>query len=541
VNLVRFKTMTNPSDDLQQRLGETERSLIDERAERDQAQRKAARLAEDVQVWRRRAEERAERIVQLEEERDRLRTARGWLWSKAGRIRTTRVKAAVLPVESAASVASTRRLPPSIPGVSIASNVTGSIAAILAEGNVRDLASRSWDAADIIVADPSTMSSDEHSSLASWLSLSSRPPTVVVAADPRSWKEADLVICSRVEECVGGYVPPPIDTTAADFTGDSTADVERLAGDAGIEVVLGDDGSPIGVVGKLGRDTTHTLTQIAARGIPVGDTPEAVRADGAGQLARRWAWRERDPAVLLSELLDRVGVRYTSLSPRVAGVLISNRPIDLIRAIGGFASQEYPDKELVVGCHGIETEPVERFLEENHADLPVQVLSFASALSLGSCLNAAIEATSAPVVAKIDDDDHYGPAYLTDAVNAMRYSGALVIGKAAQFTYVQSVDRTVLRRADSEETFVDGTLTGATLVFRRHVWEAVGFPDRPRKVDVYFLDGVRAAGYSVYANSRWEFVYLRRASGHTWQADDSVFLSGSQPAWDGWNPSRADL
>ncbi len=99
--------------------------------------------------------------------------------------------------------------------------------------------------------------------------------------------------------------------------------------------------------------------------------------------------------------------------------------------------------------------------------------------------------------------------------------------------------RTVVRRAGTEETFVDGTLTGATLVFERSMWDEVRFPDRPRMIDIHFLRGVRAAGGSVYANSRWEFVYRRGEGGHTWDADDDVFLRGSEPAWEGWHPDRA--
>ena len=88
---------------------------------------------------------------------------------------------------------------------------------------------------------------------------------------------------------------------------------------------------------------------------------------------------------------------------------------------------------------------------------------------------------------------------------------------------------------------MDGVLTGASLVFERAVWDAVRFPDRPRMVDVHFLAGARAAGARVYAASRWEFVYRRTVSGHTWEVDDEQFLAGSEPAWAGWDPHRCIL
>jgi hypothetical protein len=88
---------------------------------------------------------------------------------------------------------------------------------------------------------------------------------------------------------------------------------------------------------------------------------------------------------------------------------------------------------------------------------------------------------------------------------------------------------------------IDGSPNGATLVFRRSVWEEVGFPHRPRQVDTGFLRAARSVGATVYAGSRWEFCYVRKPEGHTWEADDSVFLTGSEPAWDGFRPERVEV
>ena len=154
--------------------------------------------------------------------------------------------------------------------------------------------------------------------------------------------------------------------------------------------------------------------------------------------------------------------------------------------------------------------------------------------------NTAAEATSAGVLAKIDDDDYYGPGFLTDAVDALRYSRAEIVGKSAHFTYVQGSDVTVLRRSDDEERFVNGAVAGGSMVFRRRIWEDVRFPVKPRRVDALFLRGARAIGARVFANTRWDFVYTRRAADQTWRADDDVFLANTLPAWEGHHPERSD-
>ena len=168
-------------------------------------------------------------------------------------------------------------------------------------------------------------------------------------------------------------------------------------------------------------------------------------------------------------------------------------------------------------------------------------IEFDATESLGRCLNAAIETTGAAVVAKIDDDDHYGPGYLDDAVQAMKYAGAPLVGKGATFTYLEGRDETILRRPAIRERFYDGSPTGASLVFERHLWEQVAFPHRTLGEDLAFVRGAKILGVRPYATSPWEFVYHRAIAGNTWDAIDEVFLEGSVPAWVGNHPERADL
>jgi hypothetical protein len=253
---------------------------------------------------------------------------------------------------------------------------------------------------------------------------------------------------------------------------------------------------------------------------------------------RRQAFRHRAPWVLAHQFLDEVGVFHPSPEPIVAGLLVSMRPDDLRSAIERFGAQDYPTKELVVVCHGFDSSSALSELESH--DMQYTLLQASSSDLLGDCLNLAAAATSASVLSKIDDDDHYGPGFLTDAVDALGYAQADIVGKSTQFTYVQSADLTVLRHPGSEEMFVPGAVAGGSLVFHRRVWEDVGFPSRPRRVDALFLRGARARGASVYANSRWDFVYNRRSTDQTWRADDNVFLAGSEAAWDGNHPTYAD-
>lgn len=74
------------------------------------------------------------------------------------------------------------------------------------------------------------------------------------------------------------------------------------------------------------------------------------------------------------------------------------------------------------------------------------------------------------------------------------------------------------------------------MVFRRSLWEDVKFPHRPRFVDLVFTRAARLQGANVYANSRWEFCYVRSGGGHTWDAAPATLKAGAAEAFSGFKP-----
>jgi hypothetical protein len=236
-----------------------------------------------------------------------------------------------------------------------------------------------------------------------------------------------------------------------------------------------------------------------------------------------------------------MGFAHRGALPPLTGVLVSNRPHSVVSAIEQFSQQTYGELSLVVGCHGFSAEAVAEVVEEISDRIPVTVLEFDSSYTLGKCLNAAIGSSTGAVIAKIDDDDHYGPGYLEDSVQAMLYSGSPLVGKLDCFVYLESEDTTYRRRPTESEFYVNGFLLGPSMVFKRSLWEAVSFSDRSVGEDTAFQTGAANLGAESYAASRWEFVYRRSVHGNTWSTDDKSFTLGSMIAWAGDEPSRSDL
>lgn len=505
-----------------------EQELRDERARRRDAERRLEDLTEKAAEWRRRAEERTDRINRmLEQEASKSAVLRRWVRAIRGNVPAETERESQARAESITAL--DRNPWPRVKSVMVVSAVTdrGQLLALEAFDHrpVDTSDDGDLDRADFIVVDPvawAGLSESTRSKVTRWAGQPGRQPIVFWASDypeASEWLPSGPVTMlaseSRVARRLGaafspGSFDPARHSPLVGPTADATLDLARFV-EPDLEAI-----------------------ENAASGLGFTADP------GSGAAARRWAYRNHAPWVRAMQLMGSAGISSRNPVPAVGAILVSRRPAAVPASMRAILGQTHRPTELVVGVHGAGVTPeMERISAE--ADVPVTLLSLSGDLTFGECLNVAASHTTSPLLAKIDDDDHYGPAHLEDSFHALCYSGADIVGKGSHYTYVAGKDTTVLRRPGQEEMFIDGSPNGATLVFRRSVWDEVGFPHRPRHVDTGFLRAARSLGALVYSGSRWEFCYVRGGEGHTWDAEDEVFLAGSEPAWDGFDTGRVEV
>jgi hypothetical protein len=195
------------------------------------------------------------------------------------------------------------------------------------------------------------------------------------------------------------------------------------------------------------------------------------------------------------------------------------------------------DLEVVVGLHGIDGAGAARSLIAE-LGLTGEVLQMDGDWPLGRCMNAALDRVSAPLWAKFDDDDVYGPHHLLDSMIVLDATGADLVGKAVAYVHLESTGETFLYRQGAEDAW-DQFVFGATFVGTRALWDTVAFPHRHARIDSVFLTAARRIGARVYSTTRDEYMVVRRReAGHTWGADPDLFRSASTPAWQGRQPDR---
>jgi len=227
-------------------------------------------------------------------------------------------------------------------------------------------------------------------------------------------------------------------------------------------------------------------------------------------------------------------LRGDSEFPLVSVLMATMRPRFLAWALDSVAKQTYPRVELVLALHGDGFDDAERVLAR--FPRPVATLRIATSRTLGAALNAATNAASGHLLAKMDDDDFYDPEHIWDLVLARAYSGANLVAKGLEYVYMASSDRTVYRRERGGERYWTRPLPGGTmLISRRALARAGGWRDIPSGVDVALLSDALRSGARIYRASGIGCVLVRHGDRHTWsdnEATAAIFAKADR-VWDG--------
>lgn len=248
--------------------------------------------------------------------------------------------------------------------------------------------------------------------------------------------------------------------------------------------------------------------------------------DRKGHQLRRAVARSQGQRAQASSMLAGLGLAPDAAAPTVSAVVPTNRSHQLDNILANIGCQVYPRVELVLVLHGIEA-PAD--LERRAAEAGVQhlvVVTADPATTLGTCMNLGVDAAGGEFIAKMDDDNIYGPEFISDLVDAADMSGAEIVGKWAHYVWLRSIDAVVLRYPDSEHRF-ERRIQGGSMLFAGDLVRDLRFSDIPRAVDSDILDRARAAGSEIYSADRFNFVSVRESDPHqhTWTVADVTFFT----------------
>jgi hypothetical protein len=277
---------------------------------------------------------------------------------------------------------------------------------------------------------------------------------------------------------------------------------------------------------------------VAVLGEPA-DLDDALRREERSIRMRRASLRACSMSAWRASLAAREGLQV-GVRRNLSVLLATMRPERLEFALRQVARQRGLDAlELVLVTHGFEAaaESLERFRSSaSHIDLvPVPV---PPETAFGDVLNRGLVRASGDLVAKMDDDDWYGPDFLADLVLAKQYSGADLVGSSSEFTYVAPLSVTA-RRGDPSEVYRPWVAGGTLMLERSFLRGLGGFRSTRQAVDASVLRAVRAVGGVTYRTHGLGYVLRRERQGHTWDPGVEYFVEASRAPWQwpGFAPS----
>jgi hypothetical protein len=279
---------------------------------------------------------------------------------------------------------------------------------------------------------------------------------------------------------------------------------------------------------RVDTDTRPRLAdQLAAAGVPLlrdGDT-----VDLTDPVAR-----EEHSIVVRRAALDAAGGRARS-GPPVSILLATRRPEMLDHALAQVARQRGAELELVLAGHGFAPDPGR--VRELLGAVPFELVPQPADSLFGRVLAEASAVAGGEVLLKMDDDDWYGPEVVADLLRARAYSGAPVVGSAAEYVYLSDRDVTVKQSFPAEKytNFVAG---GTLMIDAALLRQVGGFRPVRRYVDAQLLAGVRAVGAAIYRMHGLGYLLRRNPTGHTWTMASDELLEDSAVTQPGFRPSR---
>jgi glycosyltransferase involved in cell wall biosynthesis len=193
--------------------------------------------------------------------------------------------------------------------------------------------------------------------------------------------------------------------------------------------------------------------------------------------------------------------------------LTRNRREWLPQAIGCFAAQTYPDKELLIVADGEDV----RDLACN-APVGVRLIEVQTGMKVGAKRNAGCEQATGSLIAHWDDDDHSAPSRLAHQVAMLRASEKAVAGyHSMRFTD---------GRAWWQQHGAHVTALGTSLCYQRAWWRSHPFEHRQIGQDEAFARAAWSdrqlvtadAGGQMYATVHEGNTSKRKLSGDGWES-----------------------
>lgn len=105
------------------------------------------------------------------------------------------------------------------------------------------------------------------------------------------------------------------------------------------------------------------------------------------------------------------------------------------------------------------------------------------------------------------------------------------MGKSNIFVYFNKSKMLATHKREGENTFISKFIAGATISFKKKVFDKVQFQHLPSGVDRIFIAECLANNFTVYSADIHDYACIRygNVDKHTWKIEDNIFMNWCTP------------
>lgn len=207
----------------------------------------------------------------------------------------------------------------------------------------------------------------------------------------------------------------------------------------------------------------------------------------------------------------------------ISVITCTNRPLFMERLFANYSSQNYNNKELIIILNNNNMDK-KKYQKKANYDKHIKIFQLDENVDYASCKKFAFNHANCNYIAFFDDDDYYGPNYLSHSISTFNTIDCDIVGKRTFFVYFENLKTLALCSKNHENRYVDH-VADSSMIFKRQLLEKLEFPNDPYP-DTEFQRKCYNYGFKIYSTNKSNYVYHRHSSinKHVWKISNDDFL-----------------
>src|SRR5699024_10053113 len=152
-------------------------------------------------------------------------------------------------------------------------------------------------------------------------------------------------------------------------------------------------------------------------------------------------------------------------------VIVTMRQNCMENVFNNYKRQDFDKKEMIIVLNNNEMN-LDKWLREAKKYKNIKAFKLDEKITLGECLNFGILKSKYDFIGEFDDDDDYGPKYVSYSIKAFDSIDDDVIGKSASFVYFKKSKTLAIRSSRNENKYVKH-MDGCTFIIKRSVFDKI--------------------------------------------------------------------